>query len=472
MSKPRVLFILNEGRYVSLAHLLDRLAADGDIESWVGLSLVPRVDMEKIAKPEHRSRIQYLTETQNRFLTHSEAADYIAEVAARLPGVDFGKAFGAEKYPERRFPNGLVDAAHMFDCLERLKKQERLDLVFSDFPAVALDMMAYYLFKETGGQTLYFIQGRIGARMLHIDNLEHPKREVQELYDRYRKQGLSSEEARQAQDYLENFRRHKVKPAYFEMQIKPRNFFNSFRKMIYYPGGLNPRRMLKAKLKRMKAKRSWTKIPFQRIDERDRVVFYPIQYAPEASVYIRSPNYRDQVATASLLAQALPAGYTLYIKDHPLLKWDRDEAYYRRLLEFPNVKLLEYSTDSHDILRAAKLTVTGSSTAGMESLFYGVPVLLLGGADTAYQNFQGVLKVGQQPLEEAIRRAMALEIREEDKRPMVLSLLNAGMPGRYDDPRWDPAIIGKENMDNLLRFFKSSLEKSKALKAAADARAA
>ena len=46
---------------------------------------------------------------------------------------------------------------------------------------------------------------------------------------------------------------------------------------------------------------------------------------------------------------------------------------------------------------------------------------------------------------------------------MVLSLLDAGMPGRFDDPRWDPTIIGQENSDNLLRFLKSSLERLRVL---------
>lgn len=465
MPKPRVLLILNEGRYVSLAHLLDRLEQEHEIESWVGVSLLPRASMEKVAKPAHHGRIRYFDEIPNRFPGHAEAADFLADAAARHPAVDFGKVFSAEKYPERRFAGGLRDAAHLFACLESLQGEERFDLIVSDYPAVAMDMMAYFLLKGLGGQVLYFIQGRIGERLLLIDNLEHPKREVQELYDRHLKEGLAPEDAQRARDYLENFRRHKVKPAYFEMQSKPRNFFNYFRKMIYYPGGLNPANMLRSKLKRMRAKRSWGKFTFHRIDTRDRIVFFPLQYTPEASVYIRSPMLRDQVAAVSQVAMALPAGYTLYVKDHPLLKWDRDVDYYRRLLEFPNVKLMEYGTDTHDILRCAKLTVTGSSTAGMESLFYRVPVLLMGGADTAYQDFKGVLKIGRLPLPEAIPKAMGQVIREEDILPMVLSLMDAGMPGRFDDPRWDPTIIGGENLERLLAFFRHSLARLRELQA-------
>jgi Capsule polysaccharide biosynthesis protein len=464
MSKSRVLLILNEGRYVSLAEIMDRLEAEGEFESWVGVSLVRREVMEKVAKPKHHSRIRYFDEIPNSFPGHSEAADFLAEAAKRHPQVNFGKIFSAEKYPARRFAGGLRDVAHLFRCLESLCDQEHLDLIISDYPAVALDMMAYYLFKDRGGQALYFIQGRIGARLLLIDNLENPKREVQELYDKYRQEGLAQEDVKRAQEYINNFRRNKVKPAYFEMQSKPRNFFNHFRKMIYYPGGLNPANMLQSKLTRMRAKRSWRKFTFHKIDARDRVVFFPIQYTPEASVYIRSPILRDQAAAVSQLAMSLPAGYTLYVKDHPLLKWNRDEAYYRRLLEFPNVKLMEYGTDTHDILRHAKLTVTGSSTAGMESLFYRVPVLLLGGADTAYQNFQGVLKIEGLSLEEAVAKALSQQIQEEDIHPMVLSMMNAGMPGRFDDPRWDPTIIGKENLEFLFAFFKSSLARLRELK--------
>lgn len=454
MKKPRVLIVLNEGRYVSIVHLLDRLEKDGDIETWVGFANLPRTDFEKIVKPEHRGRIRYFHETPNRFSTYADAAGYLEELAARHPTIEIGKCFAAEKYPARRFANGLPDAAHVFSCLEKVVLDERLDMTFSDYPAVAIDMFAYYLIRALGGEAFYFIQGRVGERLVFIGDLDKPKPETQALYDRYRTQSVTAEERQEAMAYLEKFRRDKVKPSYFLDQTKPRNFFNYFRRMMYYPGGLKPKTLIMQKLKRMKAKRSWRKVAFHKIDPRDKVVFFPIQYTPEASVYIRAPRFRDQAAAVSQVAMALPPGYVLYVKDHPLLKWDRDEAYYRRLLEFPNVKLMEYSTDTHDILRQARLTVTGSSTAGMESLFYGVPVLMLGGADTVYQNFKGVLKIGDMPMDKALRAGMAQTISEEDKIPMALSLLKAGMPGIFDDPRWVNRVLGEENVRNMLAFCK------------------
>lgn len=453
----RTLTLFNEGRYLTLAPMLDRLQADGDIEAWHGLSTVPRALMEKLIDPGHRARMRYLDESPDPYPGHAEASEYVAGLAGRFPSLELGMIYSAEKYPERRFARGMADVARMFACLETVLREERIDLLFSDYPAIALDMMAYYLVRAAGGQAFYFIQSRIGEKLLFIGDLGKPKPEIQAAYERAVAGGMDAEAARAADAYLERFRKHKVKPSYFEDQIKPRNFFNYFRKLAYYPGGLNPRNMIRSKLKRMRAKRSWRKFTFHKIDPRDKIVFFPVQYTPEASVYIRSPRFRDQVAAVAQLAMAVPPGFTVYVKDHPLLKWDRDEAYYRRLLEIPNVKLVEYSTDTHDILRVAKLTVTGSSTAGLESLLYKVPLLMLGGADTAYQDFKGVLKIGDRPMGEAVRAALALRIEDADLPPMAHAFLAAGMPGIFDDPRWNPRVLGRENVDRMLAFFKAWL---------------
>lgn len=454
MTAFRTLTLFNEGRYLTLAPMLDRLEADGDIETWVGLVTVPRANLEPLVKPEHKSRLIWFEDGPDPYPGHAEASDYVQDLAARFPAIEFGKIYCAEKYPERRFPRGMADVARMFAALEAVQREHRLNLAFSDFPAIAMDMMAYYLFRALGGRALYFIQSRIGEKLLFISDLDRPKPEIQDAYAHALANGLDRESARAAGAYLEKFRKEKVKPSYFVDQSKPRNFFNYFRKLAYYPGGIKPGNMIRARLRRMKAKSSWAKFTFHKIDPRDRIVFFPIQYTPEASVYIRSPRFRDQAAAVSQVAMAVPPGYTVYVKDHPLLKWDRDEAYYRRLLEFPNVKLVEYSTDTHDILRVAKLTVTGSSTAGLESLLYKVPMLMLGGADTAYQDFKGVLKIGDRSMEDAVREAMALRIEDEDLPPMAHAFLSAGMPGIFDDPRWNERVLGAENTARMLAFFK------------------
>lgn len=449
--------ILNAGRYAMLADQLDRLAADHIIEDWAGISLVPLKDLAPKIPPRHRERITWLGDFPSRFQTYEAASDYAASLPASIPGLRLGRVYAAEKYPGKYFPGGVIDLMNAFAGMMALKEKEKLDLVFSDYPAGSMDLFGYYLFKGTGGKTFYFTQSRVGERVIMVDSLEMAKPVLDSLYHKYSSGGLSEAQRMTADTYLEEFMRKKAKPVYFRRAEKESGILRSVlngwnkEKISWYQHA-------RRKWASFRSGRIQSRVPFQDLNPADRIIFFPVQYAPEASVFVRSPLHRDQLSTIQQLAMSIPAGYTLYVKDHPLLKHERDDRYYRHLLEFPNVKLLRYSEDTHDVLRMARLTITLSSTAGLESLLYGVPVLLLGGADIAYQNFRGVLKLDHQGLEGAILRAMELEIAESDKRAMILAFLNAGAPGRFNDPRWDRSILEPENTENLYRFFRSRFE--------------
>src|SRR4051812_29208785 len=101
MQRPRLLFILNEGRYVSQAFQLDRLKEEGVIEEWIGISLIPMDRMAKLIRPKDLPKITYFRDFPKHYTTYAEANEYLEAQSCEIPMAHFGKVFSAEKYPHR-----------------------------------------------------------------------------------------------------------------------------------------------------------------------------------------------------------------------------------------------------------------------------------------------------------------------------------------------------------------------------------
>lgn len=111
-----------------------------------------------------------------------------------------------------------------------------------------------------------------------------------------------------------------------------------------------------------------------------RLVFFPLQVEPEISLHGLAPAFIDQLHTVSHISQALPADSLLVVKEHPAQIGRRTDDYYRRLLRFPNVVLLNELDHSYPIIRRAALTVAVTSSAAHEAAVLGRPVAYLCGA--------------------------------------------------------------------------------------------
>ena len=106
-------------------------------------------------------------------------------------------------------------------------------------------------------------------------------------------------------------------------------------------------------------------------------VYYSLQTEPERSLLIAAPFYTDQLRTIKDVAKSLPVNYKLYIKEHPtqiVREW-RSTAFYKEIMNLPNVRLLHPSISSEDIIKKSSLVITVGGTTGFEAAFYGKPTV-------------------------------------------------------------------------------------------------
>jgi hypothetical protein len=138
--------------------------------------------------------------------------------------------------------------------------------------------------------------------------------------------------------------------------------------------------------------RARTARPFyDHLDPSRPFVYFPLHVTDDYKITRIIPHCRDQVSLVEQVADALPVGYDLVLKEHPMSIGRNSIRLLRRLRRRPNVRLVQPYTSTHDLIRESTAVAVISSTVGLEALLYDKPVLTLG--DPFYAGFGVTLDV-------------------------------------------------------------------------------
>ena len=107
-------------------------------------------------------------------------------------------------------------------------------------------------------------------------------------------------------------------------------------------------------------------------------VYFPLHVTDDYKIIRLRPHCVDQEALITQVANALPPGVELVVKEHPMAIGRTPAAMLRNLVKLPNVSLVEPHTSSLGLIRRSCGVATISSTVGLEALLYTKPVLTLG----------------------------------------------------------------------------------------------
>lgn len=110
----------------------------------------------------------------------------------------------------------------------------------------------------------------------------------------------------------------------------------------------------------------------------DPFAFFPLHLEPEIALLLYAPAYQNQIEVVRATAQALPAGMKLYVKDHPVGYPRRSFGYYKKLLDIPNVRLVDPYLKSKELIEKSALVVTIGGSIGLEALCRKKPLIFLG----------------------------------------------------------------------------------------------
>lgn len=130
----------------------------------------------------------------------------------------------------------------------------------------------------------------------------------------------------------------------------------------------------------------------------DPFIFFAMHYQPERTTCPDGGRFNNQFLAASMIANALPNGWKLYVKEHPGQytfhnngDQSRDPEIYRDLAALPNTTLVSMDQPTDAIVRRATAVATITGFIGWEALAREIPVMVFGAA--WYRECRGVHKI-------------------------------------------------------------------------------
>jgi len=142
-------------------------------------------------------------------------------------------------------------------------------------------------------------------------------------------------------------------------------------------------------------------------DPSRKCVFYALHFEPEASITVRA-RLRNQLTIIKMLSQSLPSDWVLYVKEHPdqfklnkpgfwffliTVHKFRTNQFYKEILKFKNVKLLNFRIKSRDIINQSEAVASINGTIALEAIVLNRPLILFGHQSTPIGLCNDALKV-------------------------------------------------------------------------------
>jgi len=109
-----------------------------------------------------------------------------------------------------------------------------------------------------------------------------------------------------------------------------------------------------------------------------KYVFFPLHTEPEIALSIYGRYFQNQIEVIRNIAQSIPSTWRVVVKDHPRSLGLRKLQYYKKLLQIPNVRLINPYVPSYDVIEHAQAITTITSWVGFEAVMSKKPVVTLG----------------------------------------------------------------------------------------------
>lgn len=164
-------------------------------------------------------------------------------------------------------------------------------------------------------------------------------------------------------------------------------------------------------------------------------VYFPLHLAEDYKLKRLIPHCANQLWIVEQLARALPHGFDLVVKEHPMGLGHNRLRMLAQLHRMRNVTLVDPYTSSHRLIEEAAAVAVVSSTVGLEALLHGKPVLTLGrpyyagyGATVDLDSFKD------------IRRLLPATLDFQPDAELIRRLVHAGMRRCY---RGAPVMVDR-----------------------------
>lgn len=295
-------------------------------------------------------------------------------------------------------------------------------------------------------------------------------------------EGAVSPNREKARAYIAEFRREFKKPSYAVDTGKKESLYRRLRHQLapyraiwcWYakprrnvlkstgitPDYRPPRIILRDFYSEKKYRKFAERFSYYPLEKIGKCVFFPLQFQPEASIDVIAPFFSNQLEMARLIAMALPADYTLIVKEHPAMVGMRTPSFYQKISRTPNVKLIDYRITSETAIKKADILMSINSTALSEASYYHKPAIQFGSLGTTLLLPNVFRHTDMSTLSEKIKEVITVDLRtdgyERRLEDFVTAVYDIGFNVDYYQA-WLEGQGSKEDMDLLWETYKKEI---------------
>ena len=269
-------------------------------------------------------------------------------------------------------------------------------IVFPISPSQSYNYLIYSLAKFLGIKTIMFYDTWVGDRTLLQTEYENSgQRMLHEIQKNSQAKFTLSDLSADLQDYYKRYYDPSVaepSPANLQKERKRNSGMALMRrKLRIVVNAVREGRIFHLVIGNLRKRvgpnpqkeyRSVQKTP----DFGAKYVYVPLQFQPERSALALGSVFVDQLLTLEILASALPAGWQVYVKEHPTQWWRRGlnyspyrpQGFYEKIAGLKNVSIVPIETDNYKLIKHSLALVTVTGTPGWEAIVRGKPVVIFG----------------------------------------------------------------------------------------------
>lgn len=186
-------------------------------------------------------------------------------------------------------------------------------------------------------------------------------------------------------------------------------------------------------------------------------LLYALQMQPESSVEVLGEGLSNQIELIKWMANALPHGVELWVKEHSNALGVRSSAYYKEIKSLPSVRLIDPFYPSAKLINKAFAVASVSSTICLEAALIGVPSIVFSKPFFHQMSNVGVCR---SPDDVAAFIARCLATPPVRDLTSYQSVLNASYQGIIAGPLDYSTVMQEENLAAVALGFRDLLKKS------------
>ncbi|MFS2122310.1 hypothetical protein [Pseudomonas sp. Pseusp97] len=122
----------------------------------------------------------------------------------------------------------------------------------------------------------------------------------------------------------------------------------------------------------IRANRLYSNIRFENPVPGEKNILFTLHKQPEASIDVLGTEHSDQIDLIRKISINTPSQYKIYVKEHSNAIGDRPLSYLKSIKKIPNVRLINPSHDSHELIKNSSLVITISGTIAFEAALFGI----------------------------------------------------------------------------------------------------